>query len=242
MKISKLMKICIILVICFAMQSVLLIQISNAVIETNRIDYPSSKNLNYALEQCWQMRNGTSSLGTNNLDPHLATARDMGAAVFLGLSGYGAVTTHEWADYPQIGMTYETTNPTLDSNGVYVPTTTGNMTGVIKIGTSTELVALVDKYSQSHSNEGNTDYAFQSKYNRYVDIATDCTDEATRGMPLTELAYNNGHYWYSSDLPNSLTRNESYCWYYISNMSGSMGSYYWPDTTYCYRPCIWNNN
>ena len=75
--------------------------------------------INTAFQYCYDMRYQSSTLGNNNLDPHLSTARDWGAVAYLGLSSYGTLRSGA-GDTVTIGETnYSSTN--------------GNISGVLNM-------------------------------------------------------------------------------------------------------------
>ena len=48
-----------------------------------------------AYQICYDLRNPTSTLSKNSLDPHLTLNADWAAATYLGLSGYGGATNND---------------------------------------------------------------------------------------------------------------------------------------------------
>lgn len=51
-------------------------------------------NASDAYQMCYDLRNPTSTLSKNSLDPHLTLNADWAAAAYLGLSGYGGATNN----------------------------------------------------------------------------------------------------------------------------------------------------
>lgn len=54
-----------------------------------------STSITNAYQMCYDLRNPTSTLSKNSLDPHLTLNADWAAATYLGLSGYGGATGNE---------------------------------------------------------------------------------------------------------------------------------------------------
>ena len=79
----------------------------NAAVESKANTTPHTLTLNNAYQICYDMRNPTSSLGNNTLDPHLMLNKDYGAFAYLGMSAYGnnsskATVTGGWSTTPNI--------------------------------------------------------------------------------------------------------------------------------------------
>ena len=55
--------------------------------------YKVSNPPNNAFSMCYDLRNPTSTLAKNTLDPHLTLSADWASMLYLGLSGYGDVTS-----------------------------------------------------------------------------------------------------------------------------------------------------
>lgn len=55
--------------------------------------YKVSDPVNNAFNMCYDLRNPTSTLAKNTLDPHLTLSADWASMLYLGLSGYGDVTS-----------------------------------------------------------------------------------------------------------------------------------------------------
>lgn len=55
--------------------------------------YKVSDPANNAFSMCYDLRNPTSTLAKNTLDPHLTLSADWASMLYLGLSGYGDVTS-----------------------------------------------------------------------------------------------------------------------------------------------------
>ncbi len=136
-----------------------------------------------AYDVCYGMASGGSTLGNCSLDPHLILNKDWGAAAYLAISGYGAVTT---ATGPTV---------TIGEKKDYT-STTGNITGIINFGktaytyTSSSIAAGLEgtvKERQSLIDNSKT---------RYVETLPDSGDvtvETTKGMAIAETKG-----WFSS--------------------------------------------
>ena len=226
MRLNKFIKLFLIIILCLRIQSIVLVNKSNATAESNRTTSGSPKTVNGAFEQCYEMRNPTSSLGNNKLDPHLATPRDMGIAIFLGLSSYGTVKN--------------ATGDTVTINSVNYTTTTGNATGVMDFGKNVTHTASYLEGSTSSDKRSNL---YTSSYSRYVDVISG-TNDANNNIGM---AYGETSGWYSSprDFVNSsnpvgIRAGVLGYYYHIGNAYGPNvgdgGSY--GDVTY--RPVLWN--
>lgn len=129
-------------------------------------------NVSDSYSQCYNLRNADSTLGSNQLDPHLTLNKDWGAVAYLAISTYGAVKD---SNGPQI------------YRGVYYYTTTGNATGVMDMGGV--------RYTQTSSNhEGDTSRNYTNMieiYNnietKYVEkLSSNPTSDTTLGQALIE--------------------------------------------------------
>ena len=236
MKLNKIIKLSFILILAFIFQSLILVNTSNAVLESNKANDTTSKTLNGALEQCYEMRNSSSSLGNHSgLEPHLATPKDVGIAVFLGFSSYGAATG---PGSPTINIA-RGENPTLGSGDNWT-TTTGNMTGIIQLGSNQEHMAAL---TPNLADSSNTNLLYDSKYNKYINMVTrngatkEERIEETKGMTLDEITKDNGYYFGDTSYGISYDTNRIL---YFSAMNGRVGNTSNKSTTIRYRPVIWN--
>ena len=178
-------------------------------------------NVSDSYSQCYNLRNADSTLGSNQLDPHLTLNKDWGAVAYLAISSYGAVTDSE-GPY---------------SNNYYY-TTTGNATGVINMGY---------KYTQTASVPGGGFNGGSSMSNltnnmetKYVEkLSSSNTSANTLGQALAETS----GWWKSS-------KNYSKADYPILGRSkilgyGHLNGYAsWAsgtgDSEVTFRPVIWN--
>ena len=148
-----------------------------------------------AYTACYNMRDYTSTLGNNTLDPHLTLNKDWAAVSYLALSSYGAVTANQPPDsIPQVNSTTYTS-------------TTGNPTGVMDFGKKHTFTSAGNE--QGLKNAGNKGYRKKLIDNlgtKYVEtLPTTYNTETTKGMALTET-----NSWFStgraasSDYPLSI--------------------------------------
>lgn len=120
-------------------------------------------------QQSYNLRNSDATLGKNNLDPHLSLNKDWGAVAYLAISPYGNVA--------------DSRGPQISINGTNYRTTTGNITGVMNMGTN---------YTQTSSlfggvGNGNTTNLTNNLNTKYVEtLNTENTVEGTRGQALAE--------------------------------------------------------
>lgn len=168
---KKRIKIIIAMLIVFSM---ILITKSNAAIETkatsNSNVYICTTQLN-AYQLSYDMRNPTSSLGNNTLDPHLELSKDYGAWAYLGMSAYGTNTK-----MAKISGIYP------DNMGYSDVISTPNFTGVVQ---TREIVATVVGSNSTSNKYGN------SKYLEILENGNHTADN-TKGMAMAETKG-----WYS---------------------------------------------
>ena len=132
-----------------------------------------------AYDECYNLRNPYSSLGNNNLDPHLVLNKDWGAVAYLAISAYGKVT--------------DATGPKVTVNGTEYTTTTGNETGVMDFGktsTYTSSSIAVGLQEGSNNNQYRTNL-IKNKDTRYVETLPNSgsqTAENTKGMAIVETS------------------------------------------------------
>ena len=180
--------------------------------------------INDAFIYCYDMRNPTSSLGTNTLDPHLCNERDWGGMVYLALSSYGATQGNQLPNaYQQIG-------------GYDIKSTTGNKTGVINAGsnhwgiTDTMVAGVLET---GEANDETRSNLFLAQYSRYVDVLSDPIDPTNnKGMAVSETAG-----W------DSASTNYPDYWSPVLQRYGFIGYYNYHGgsaNSYGYRPVIWN--
>ena len=194
---------------------------SYAALECKQGDTKDSKSQEAAFQLCYDMRNPTSSLGNNSLEPHLQLNKDVGAYAYLGMSAYG--TNGEKATYSfREGFIYYTTpNYTGITDSVQKELTAGMYlpTGVTS--------SVVQKYGRNKYTE-----IFEEKPNL----------ENTKGMAILETKG-----WYKT---NSAEYVDGWVLMYRDHYWTSGPSYRYSaygygngaesNTIINYRPVIWN--
>ena len=152
--------------------------ISNAAIEIKEgtVKY-TNINISNAYKLCYDLRNYDTTLGNNNLDPHLALNKDWGAVAYLSMSSYGTVRS------------YSGTEITINEKNYY--STTGNATGVINFGKTSSYTAGILDGAESTDNIKNL---FDNKETKYVEKLSITADaNSTKGQALYET-----YDWYKS--------------------------------------------
>ena len=110
---------------------------------------------------CKDLKNADTTLGNNNLDPHLTLNRDWGALAYLGMSVYGGITD------------------------VYSSSSTGNNTGVMKLSDYGSFTASILDGVTSNSDIARL---IEDQDTKYVEkLPSEYTAENTRGQALYEL-------------------------------------------------------
>lgn len=197
--------------------------ISNAGIEVKNGTTPYVNiNISQAFDACYNLRDGTSTLGANSLDPHMATALDWGAVAYLAQSRYGA-------------------NASSLSNN-----TTGNESGVMQLGRDSTLTATMYE-SRNKTSGAAKSYRYRleealadDNLKKYVDIIPNAFDvESTRGRAVVETKN-----WYGAlctvgnaiDLP-IMMREYSAFGFSIGYSYGDSGQAH---NLISFRPVIWN--
>lgn len=174
----------------------------------------TSINVSDSYAQCYNLRNADSTLGANQLDPHLTLNKDWGAVAYLAISTYGSVNS--------------STLPTTTINGASYTTTNGNATGVMNMG---------NIYTQTASDNENDTHNYADMieiYNnietKYVEkLSSNPTSDTTVGQALVETIS-----WFGS--ANDYGIPTLYRWKVLGyTVSSGNGSY---NTTF--RPVIWN--
>lgn len=202
--------------------SMILITKSNAAIETkansNSNAYIFTTQLN-AYQLSYDMRNPTSSLGNNTLDPHLELSKDFGAWAYLGMSAYGTN-----------GQMARLTGVYSDNIGQVDVVATPNITGVVQ---SDEIVATVVGSNATSNQYGNSKYLEILETGNY-------TANNTKGMAMAETkgwySAANGEYSEGKPVLQRNTANTIGTWCYASY---AYVHYRDEDQRY-FRPVIWN--
>ena len=221
----KFIKILIMSVLFFVTLSIIFIPKCNAAIESKSgVSRHINVNVSDCFQYCYDMRYPGSSLGNNNLDPHLAKATDWGITSYLSVSNYGAVKSI-WG-------------PAVTINGTDYNTTTGNATGVMNFGDGQTFTA---SYLEGSSSNGYRTNLYLEQNSRLVDVINGTNDaEHNIGMVYGEVK---DWGWNSGDL-----RSDRF-----PNLSNPIGTKIGVITNICnseaqgfasqyiaYRPVLWN--
>lgn len=188
-----------------------------------------------AYAACMNMKNGaTSTLGNNNLDPHLMLNSDWAAMAYLGLSDYGAINTATGADN-RISFS------TGSNSTVNLQTSTGNATGV-----ETSYLGINNDYYRIYTSsilEGTpTGNAWKNILNnqntKYVEVLpTDSSSTIGQAIGETSAWFNGGSTYVNDSYP-ILSRAKSVTGY--NQSQGEAVKYDYRDKYYAFRPVIWN--
>ena len=183
-------------------------------------------------EQCYNLRNADSTLGTNSLDPQLILNKDWGAVSYLAASSYGAVTSY--------------TGPSITIDGTSYYTTNGNLTGVMNLGYSnTQTSRLIEGYDETNTNTLKLVNNVDTKYVEIID--ENRTIDGTKGQALAET----WGWWYANAI-NKWPDNAAWTDYSASNRVLIRSYYFKVNNGYYYgygnggasdvtfRPVIWN--
>mgnify|MGYP001852285714 FL=1 len=131
----------------------------------------TSVNVSESFDICYNLRNGDSTLGTNTLDPHLATSLDWGAVAYLAQSRYGANAT---------------------STNSYNSTSTGNESGVKDTGGYMQTATLFENRNKTSTNAKSYRYRLEEALKtpgmeKYVDeISNTVNVTTTLGRAIAE--------------------------------------------------------
>ena len=122
-------------------------------------------NASTAYQLCYDLKNSDSTLGINQVDPHLILAKDWAAVCFLALSTYG-----------------KNTNNNIEIGNHY--TSNGNYTGVMSTGTAF-ISAVIETYNSTEDSRFNK--LVENKNTKYVDsIKMPITNTNNKGLGLFE--------------------------------------------------------
>lgn len=202
--------------------------ISNAAIEVKPVEAKNNyaaSSISTAFQLSYDLRNADSTLGVNNVDPHLVLNKDWSAVAYLACSTYGTKTKP--GDYiPSIN---------IGVDNKY--TTTGNMSGVMYGGSSYGWIATssILKTEETLDNSNLLQALIDKKGTRYVEeIETPITIQNDRkmGYGLVEFTQQLGTYNLSKNtavVPRGINSNQ----YIIFGMSNTSSNVY-------FRPAIWN--
>ena len=176
----------------------------------NSLSEKMTTNQEKAFQLCYDMRDPTSSLGNNSLDPHLQLNKDVGAYAYLGMSAYGsngAIT--------QITSTYGSTS----SNATGVLYTWGQ-SFTITAGTY-DGAEIIKKYGKT----------------KYIEVFNEnYTKENTKGMSIIETKgwYNGNTDGSVNNNAQVLVRTN------INNQGYGYSPAIESALSQFYRPVIWN--
>ena len=134
-----------------------------------------------AYDECKALNNKESVLGTDKLDAHLTLNTDWGAAAYLAISAYGAVTT--------------SIMPRISINGKSGYTsTTNNITGIIDMGLTFTFTAGVHETgleSESHASDYRQSL-INDKTTKYVELLPNGVESENSRMPPTDKELTKG--------------------------------------------------
>lgn len=127
-------------------------------------------NISEAFEICYNLRDGSSTLGNCELDPHLTTSLDWGAVAYLAHSRYGANSSN-------VGIN-----------------TTGNMSGILKMNGDCFTTTILESRKTIKNLEKIENAINTPELKKYIDIIpNNLNNETTRGRAISET-YN----WYGT--------------------------------------------
>lgn len=167
MRTVKLQKIIVCLIIFIG--TIAIANFSNAGLEVKEgTSAYTSVNISQSFDICYNLRDGTSTLGNCNLDPHLATSLDWGAVAYLAQSRYGANSS------------------SVSTN------TTGNKSGIMDMSGCTQTATMLE--NRNKTSTGATTYRYRleealqdDNMKKYVDlIPYTWTAENTKGRAIAE--------------------------------------------------------
>lgn len=221
MRTVKLQKIIICLIIFIGI--IAIANFSNAGLEVKEgTSAYTNVNISESFDICYNLRDGTSTLGNCNLDPHLATSLDWGAVAYLAQSRYGA-------------------NSSNVSNN-----TTGNKSGIMNMsGGLTQTATLFESRNKTSVNATAYRYRLEEalqddNMKKYVDVISNTVNaDTTKGRAIAETAnwygdaysYNNAN---NTDNP-PIIRDSAFGVNAYGN--GSNGNAH---SIVTFRPVIWN--
>ena len=147
----------------------------------------TSVNVSESFDICYNLRNGDSTLGICDLDPHLATSLDWGAVAYLAQSRYGANAS------------------SVSTN------TTGNQSGVMNMNGYTQTATLFE--SRNKTSTSATSYRFRleealqdENMKKYVDVISNTVNPTTTlGRAIAETQN-----WYGASYSYNSGSNTDY--------------------------------
>lgn len=198
--------------------------ISNAGLEIKSGTSPyTNVNISESFNICYNLRDGTSTLGTCSLDPHMATSLDWGAVMYLAQSRYGVNSS------------------SLTSN------TTGNKSGAMDFGNYTQTATMFESRSTTSTEAKTFRYRLEEaladdNLKKYVDIIPNTVNATTtRGRAIGETPN-----WYGATYTFNNSSNTNYpiiirdsefgvFSYYGNYVNGGQAL-----SNLSFRPVIWN--
>ncbi len=181
----------------------------------------TSVNISESFDICYNLRDGSSTLGTCSLDPHMATSLDWGAIAYLAQSRYGANSSNA------------TTN------------TTGNKSGIMNMNEWTQTATLFENRNKTSTNATNYRYRLEeavadANLRKYVDVIPNTVDVNTsRGRAIAETMN-----WYGLSYSFSNGTNTDYPIIMRDSLFGvnysHSNAYGQAYSTVSFRPIIWN--
>lgn len=171
-----------------------------------------------AYQYCYDMRNASSSLGVNNLDPHLTLNKDWGAAAYLAISAYGTTRNNEGIS---VG---------IDSYGYF--STTGNVTGVMSMGRNETWTA---SFMEGATERSAMNVIKNNKDTKYVEtIPSNDFANKTKGYAFKETES-----WYYSENDIFTSGYQTYVRKKLLYPKADHGDQNQASKT-TFRPVIWN--
>lgn len=181
----------------------------------------TSVNISESFDICYNLRDGTSTLGTSNLDPHLATSLDWGAVAYLAQSRYGANAS------------------SVSTN------TTGNKSGVMNMNGYTQTATIFENRNTTSTEATTYRYRLEAalldnNMKKYVDVISNTVDETTTlGRAIAETrnwygatySFNNGANTNNPIIIRDSLFGVGYSYYGSSGQASS---------NLTFRPVIWN--
>ena len=184
----------------------------------------TSVNISESFDICYNLRNGDSTLGTNTLDPHLATSLDWGAVAYLAQSRYGANAT---------------------STNSYNSTSTGNESGVKDTGGYMQTATLFENRNKTSTNAKSYRYRLEEALKtpgmeKYVDeISNTVNVTTTLGRAIAETQN-----WYGATYTFQNQSNTDYPLIIRESLFDVVNIFNIPTglahSSVTFRPVIWN--
>lgn len=194
--------------------------VSNAAVEIKRgTTAYISVNISESFDICYNLRNNDSTLGSNNLDPHLATSLDWGAVAYLAQSRYGV------------------NNSSINTN------TTGNQSGVMNMNGYTQTATIFENRKKTSASAINYRYRLEEaledgNLSKYVDVISNNVDSTTSiGRAMAETKN-----WYGASYSFDNSSNTDYPILIRDSLFGMPynGTSGWSGADITFRPVIWN--